>query len=42
VVASGWFSPLALETYLGMKRAEIVLAGETLDDGLCARYAGIY
>ena len=41
-VASGWFSPLALETYVGMKRAEIALAGDALDDGLCARYAGIY
>jgi glutamine synthetase len=39
---SGWFSPLAQETYLGMKRAEITLAGEALDDALCARYAGIY
>lgn len=41
-VAASWFSPLALETYLGMKRAEITLAGETLDDALCTRYAGIY
>lgn len=41
-VAAGWFPPLALETYLGMKRAEIVLAGDALDDQLCARYAGIY
>lgn len=40
--AAGWFTPLALETYLGMKRAEIALAGEALDDALCARYAGIY
>lgn len=41
-VAAGWFSPLALQTYLGMKRAEIALAGDALDDALCARYAGIY
>ncbi|MBL9046161.1 MAG: glutamine synthetase [Tabrizicola sp.] len=40
--AAGWFTPLALETYLGMKRSEIALAGDALDDALCARYAGIY
>jgi hypothetical protein len=33
---------LALETYVGMKRAEIDLAGPVLDDALCQRYAGIY
>ncbi len=37
-----WLSPLALETYVGMKRAEIDLAGPVLDDALCQRYAGIY
>lgn len=41
-VVMGWFSPLATETYLGMKRAEIALAGAELDDRLCDRYAGIY
>lgn len=41
-VVAGWHSPLALETYLGMKRAEITLAGEALDDALCGRYADIY
>ncbi|HMS96039.1 MAG TPA: glutamine synthetase family protein [Tabrizicola sp.] len=41
-VAASWFSPLALETYVGMKRAEITLAGEALDDALCTRYADIY
>lgn len=39
---SGWLTPLGLETYIGMKRAEMAIAGETLDDALCARYAGIY
>jgi glutamine synthetase len=41
-VAMGWFTPLASETYVGMKRTEIALAGPTLDDDLCGRYAGIY
>lgn len=41
-VVAGWFAPLALETYLGMKRSEIALAGPDLDDALCQRYAGIY
>ncbi|WP_372424415.1 glutamine synthetase [Salinarimonas chemoclinalis] len=41
-VASAFLPPAALETYLGMKRAELALAGEALDDALCARYAAIY
>ncbi|WP_284164998.1 glutamine synthetase family protein [Frigidibacter sp. SD6-1] len=41
-VATGWFAPLASETYVGMKRTEIALAGPSLDDDLCRRYAGIY
>ena len=38
----GWFTSLATETYFGMKRMEIALAGTTLDDDLCQRYAEIY
>ena len=41
-VARGWLGNLGVETYVGMKRAEIALAGDVLDDALCARYAGIY
>lgn len=41
-VAMGWFDPKASETYIGMKRFEIGLAGAELDDRLCARYADIY
>ncbi|MCY1127485.1 glutamine synthetase family protein [Frigidibacter sp. RF13] len=41
-VAMGWFTPLASETYVGMKRTEIALAGHAIDDDLCRRYAGIY
>lgn len=37
-----WFSPVALETYTGMKLKELQLAGDALDDALCRRYAGIY
>lgn len=40
--ACGWFAPVAIETYVGMKRMEISLAGERLDDALCRRYAEIY
>lgn len=39
---TGWFDPLAIETYVGMKRMELQLAGHTIDDALCQRYAGIY
>jgi glutamine synthetase len=38
----GWFAPEALETYTGMKRAELKLAGGLDGDALCARYAAIY
>lgn len=38
----GWFAPVAVETYVGMKRMEMLLAGDTLDDALCRRYAEIY
>ncbi len=41
-VVCGWFDPLALETYVGMKRMEIALAGPVPDDAMCQRYAGIY
>lgn len=41
-VVMGWFDPLATETYAGMKRAEMQLAGPNLDNALCQRYAGIY
>jgi glutamine synthetase len=37
-----WFAPVALETYTGMKRMELKLAGDALDDALCRRYAEIY
>lgn len=39
---TSWFSPIALETYIGMKRMEMKLAGDKLDDALCRRYAEIY
>lgn len=38
----GWFAPVAVETYVGMKRMEMKLAGDRLDDALCRRYAEIY
>ena len=41
-VVTGWFQPLAVETYVGMKRAERRLAGPLLDDALCKRYAWLY
>lgn len=37
-----WFAPVAIETYVGMKRMELQLAGDALDDALCRRYAEIY
>ena len=39
---TSWFDPIAIETYAGMKRMEMKLAGDVLDDALCHRYAGIY
>lgn len=38
----GWFSPVAVETYVGMKRMELQLAGDAVDDAMCRRYAEIY
>ena len=38
----GWFAPVAIETYVGMKRMEMKLAGDSLDDAMCRRYAEIY
>lgn len=42
LVVLGWFDPLLVETYVGMKRMELSLAGSDLNDALCRRYAGIY
>jgi glutamine synthetase len=39
---TSWFDPLAIETYVGMKRMELKLAGDTVDDAMCRRYAEIY
>ena len=39
---TSWFDPIAIETYTGMKRKEMQLAGDALDDALCQRYAEIY
>lgn len=41
-VVTSWFDPVAIETYTGMKRMELKLAGDALDDALCRRYAAIY
>ncbi len=38
----GWFDARAIETYVGMKRKELELAGDAVDDALCRRYAAIY
>jgi glutamine synthetase len=38
----GWFSPMALDTYLGIKRMELDVAGQLESDALCRRYAEIY
>ena len=37
-----WFDPVVIETYTGMKRMELKLAGAAVDDALCRRYAEIY
>jgi glutamine synthetase len=37
-----WFAPVAVETYVGMKRMELQLAGTNVDDAMCQRYANIY
>jgi len=39
---SGWFAPVALETYHGMKRMEMKLLTGLEDDALCKRYSEIY
>jgi glutamine synthetase len=39
---SGWFAPVAMETYHGMKRMEMKLLGGLEGDALCQRYAEIY
>jgi glutamine synthetase len=41
-IVSGWFSKPALDTYLGMKRMEMALAGKFEGDALCERYSEIY
>lgn len=38
----GWFAPVAIETYVGMKRMEMKLAGDAVNDAMCRRYAEIY
>jgi glutamine synthetase len=38
----GWFAPVALETYVGMKRMELKLSAGLDSDGLCQRYATVY
>jgi glutamine synthetase len=38
----GWFAPEALDTYVGMKRMELKLVGDALDDAQCKRYAELY
>lgn len=41
-IASGWLPPLLLESYLGMKRAEIAMVAGLDDAAICKRYAEIY
>jgi glutamine synthetase len=41
-VVKGWFADAALDTYLGMKAAELVLVKGLKPDALIARYAAIY
>ena len=41
-VVTSWFDPVALETYTGMKRMELKLAGSDVGEAMCQRYAGIY
>lgn len=38
----GWFAPVAIETYAGMKLRELELAGDMVDAAMCRRYAEIY
>jgi glutamine synthetase len=39
---SGWFTPEARETYVGMKRMELKLCEGMAVEALCQRYASIY
>jgi len=39
---TSWFDPRAIETYVGMKKMEMTLAGDAIDTALCRRYAEIY
>lgn len=41
-IVCAWFSPSALETYVGMKRAEIALCSGLEGEAVCARYAKVY
>jgi glutamine synthetase len=41
-VVTSWFDPLAIKTYVGMKRMEMKLAGKIADDAMCRRYSEIY
>ena len=41
-VVQGWFDPLMLESYIGMKRKEEALMAGLTDAERCARYAEIY
>ena len=41
-VVASWFEPVALATYVGMKTMEMKLAGATVDEAMCRRYAEIY
>jgi glutamine synthetase len=41
-IVTAWFNPVAIETYVGMKRMEMKLAGDKVDDAMCQRYAEIY
>ncbi|MBL8790436.1 MAG: glutamine synthetase, partial [Rhizobiales bacterium] len=38
----GWFEPVALETYIGMKRMELKLCEGHSPEALCKRYAEVY
>jgi glutamine synthetase len=41
-IVRSWFSSAALDTYLGIKRMELEVAGKLESDALCRRYAEIY
>lgn len=40
--ASGWFAPDLLATFRGVKQAEIALAADLDDVGICDRYRAVY